>query len=44
MVIDGASALSHVSLQLSYSYGAGAQFQFSQVFEARIQRRLNLGR
>jgi hypothetical protein len=31
-------------LQLSYTYRAGAQFPFGQVFEARIQRRLHLGR
>jgi hypothetical protein len=31
-------------LQLSYTYRAGVQFPFGQVFEARIQRRLNLGR
>jgi hypothetical protein len=31
-------------LQLSSTYRAGAQFPFGQVFEARILRRLNLGR
>jgi hypothetical protein len=30
-------------LQVSYMYRAGAHFPFGQVFEARIQRRLNLG-
>jgi hypothetical protein len=30
-------------LQLSYAYRGGAQFLFGQVFEARLQRRLNLG-
>jgi signal transduction histidine kinase len=31
-------------LQLSSTYRAGAQFPFGEVFEARILRRLNLGR
>ena len=30
-------------LQLSYTYRGGAQYPFGQVFEARLQRRLNLG-
>ena len=30
-------------LQLSYTYRGGAQFLFGQAFEARLQRRLNLG-
>lgn len=31
-------------LQLSYAYRTGAQFPLGQVFEARILRRINLGR